>query len=584
MLKNVNIRATALKEFWGEDYDEALYLWDGAKHNLTLGEMEELNFKTSKDVFSTNEAIGSAIARCKEIYFRYLPVLSKQLNKYHGLNLSSEFWQIAFGYWFYRHICIVFDKYENLSKLDIDCTSIKLLDKKSFYTPFDYYDHVTYFGNDWGVQQLVSEYYYHFANKEFGIIEKRSERINKYVVPKTKRNKKDGIKSFLNFKVPYSIKVFLKRLVKPKLVLLDANYAKNLVFNLFIRSRGSIIAIDLPKVDVNTNNINMTSRRTIFDVETNDKFEAYFIGSLLYSMPSIFIENFKNHYNTYLKDIKQSQFSHIVSEGWIGRSNTAIYCALANENQKQFIFQEHAAGHSILDNSNLWIYSSFPNLFLTTGWTFENTNFIKGGFLAKDSRKYKFDNKKSDILFISHAAYPYLVEYSSHCFNSLFLSEIYSMNNLIDSVPSSLLSDFKYRPRKAPHLWDTAYTLGLNEREELIDNGNFSESIINSRIVIIDHISTGIAELLLIDVPFLLMLHPHTGITQEAKSVIDNLFACGVAHRTPESVIKKLNEVYDRVEEWWGTDEIKSSVSEFKSAFIAPPSYTFNFLFSCIKR
>ena len=40
--ENINIRATALEEFWGTEYDDDIYLWEGAKHNYTLNKIGKI--------------------------------------------------------------------------------------------------------------------------------------------------------------------------------------------------------------------------------------------------------------------------------------------------------------------------------------------------------------------------------------------------------------------------------------------------------------------------------------------------------------------------------------------------------------
>ena len=60
-ITSTNIRATALKEFWGTEYDDSIYLWEGAQHNLTLSEIDQIETPTFKDVFSSNEEKNNAL-------------------------------------------------------------------------------------------------------------------------------------------------------------------------------------------------------------------------------------------------------------------------------------------------------------------------------------------------------------------------------------------------------------------------------------------------------------------------------------------------------------------------------------------
>ena len=166
-IDNVNIRATTLKEFWGSEYNNDVYLWEGAKHTQTLNEIDQIKMPTFKDIFSTNEEITNAFEHCQKLYFKFSQLLTNKLNEIHNLNLPVPFWRTALGYWLFRHIHITYEKYSYLSIFDINETSITLLDKKSFFLPFDHHEYLCCFCDDFGVHQLVSQYYYLFKNKEF---------------------------------------------------------------------------------------------------------------------------------------------------------------------------------------------------------------------------------------------------------------------------------------------------------------------------------------------------------------------------------------------------------------------------------
>jgi putative transferase (TIGR04331 family) len=128
---------------------------------------------TLHDLFATQSEIQQGHDFCKSFYYRVLPVLAGKLNEVHGVDLPVSFWKTSFGYWLYRHIAIVYEKYCYLSLINVDQTGIKLLDKRDFYVPQDHYHHIFCFACDFGVQQLVSHYYYLFKTKEFEVVRKQ---------------------------------------------------------------------------------------------------------------------------------------------------------------------------------------------------------------------------------------------------------------------------------------------------------------------------------------------------------------------------------------------------------------------------
>ena len=57
MISKKNIRDTAYSEFWGTEFEESVYLWEGAKHRIPLNEWDKIDSSTLKDWFSTKEEI-----------------------------------------------------------------------------------------------------------------------------------------------------------------------------------------------------------------------------------------------------------------------------------------------------------------------------------------------------------------------------------------------------------------------------------------------------------------------------------------------------------------------------------------------
>ena len=133
-INSINIRATALEAFWGVRYPTYTYLSYGAMSNSTISVIEK-EVSVVPDPFATEAEFKAAYNYCKVIYEKFLPIISDKLNEINNLNLPVSFYRTAFGYWLYRHICIVYDKYELLNKIDIDKTDIRLLKNEDFFTP-----------------------------------------------------------------------------------------------------------------------------------------------------------------------------------------------------------------------------------------------------------------------------------------------------------------------------------------------------------------------------------------------------------------------------------------------------------------
>ncbi len=583
-IENINLRATALKEFWGTEYDNSIYLWEGAKHNLTLSEIDQIKTPTFKNIFSLNEEKNNALETCKKLYFKFSQLLTEKLNEIHDINLPVNFWRTVFAYWLYRHICIVYEKYSYLSKFDIDKTSIKLLDKDSFFIPHDHYEFVHCFCNDFGVQQLVSQYYYLFRSKEFPIINKV------FTLPvdnKTIENENLNIRRFLSVTKRLLFRAFKKNLsvlIKPKIVLLNVYYSHNVFKQLVIKSKGQIQLIGLPRVKTLQNQSSKSKRQKLLNIDSNNDFEYFLVQTFYYCFPKILVEKFRDYYDVFLRDIQKKRFTHIVSEAWISDLPTSIYVAIAQHKGRRLICQEHAAGDDVVKNSLIWIRNLVAYKYLTTGWKSKKPNIIPGGFSCRDIASYSSKQWGKDILFICHTHFPYLMDFSAYPpSNSSYVKELKVVSEFITLLPDGLRDNFVLRPRRDKNYWDNEYAWEVKKNEIKIDTGVFSESILKSRIVVTDHITTALAEILLMKVPFFLILNPYVEIKVKYKRIFDKLIECKVVHTSPYTAVEHLNKIYNEVQGWWNGDTVRRAVNNLISEYLAPSSKTVDYLLSCLE-
>lgn len=584
-ISNKNIRATALKEFWGDQHEDSIFLWEGAKHNLTLDEMKNLQVATMRDLFSTEAKINIAYERCKELYHKFLPAMTIELNEIHSLDLSASFWGTVFGYWLFRHICIVYEKYSYLSKINTDKTSIKLLDKDSFFIPYDHYEYVYCFCTDFGVQQLVSQYYYLFANKEFPTI-KKSIAIG--ADNKTIEKKNLNIRKFFSTIKRTIFESFIRvisLLIKPRVVLLSVFYSKDVKKQLVLKSKGQIQSIRLPKGDISQKQISELKRQKILNINVDNEFEHFLVQTFYYCIPRIFIEQFRDYYDAFLADIQKRDFTHIVSEGWIGDNKVSTYCAIAKNNGRKLIGQEHAAMTPFLNRTLDWIESENADFYLTTGWTDGRSNIVPGGFSCRNIKKYQFKPWKKSILFISHVRFPYLIEFGGNNeSNSNYIRSLKIVRDFMDLLPDNLRKHFSLRPRRGANFWNSEHAWEIEKRNVVVDIGNYSRSVMCAKLVVIDHLSTGVAEILSNNIPCLI-IHDSTivPLSENFRIFIDDLAECGVVHNSAQSAVEHLTKIYDDVMKWWNSSTVQNAIDNLVSNFLAPYTKTVDYLLSCLK-
>lgn len=572
-LSKINIRATSLEEFWGDEYEDYRYLWQASLHKKSLTEINSCKSKVVDSPISNQKAIESGHVFCKDYYFQILPELAKTLNDIHGINLDHKTWGIAFGYWLYRHISIVYDKYITLSKIDLENSSIKLLCDSCYYVPENHTDYIFTFANDFGVQQLVSLYYRIFSKKSFDSIQ---------IARALSRN--DSQLSTINKLIAqcYRAAEFAKGDIE--IALLGAFFSKANSDYLKSHTHDRISNITPPHLSL-SHTINWDIRENLSKGKRNSDFDIFFWESMKHCLPMVYVENFTTLFDAFHKDILKRNFSYIASESWISDVWSSIYIATAKSLGKNFIAIEHAAGNVFLENGLHFIDLEFSDIFVSTGWGSPLKNVVRGGLMSKEVVLHKTNPNQSNILFVTFTRFIYWEEFNEeNATDSFFLERIERIGKFADLLPLELKNHFVVRPRPAKDVWNVSNLLSLDERNIRVDLGKYSDSINLAKVIVIDHMSTGLAEILQNRIPFILLYDINSiPLNADLKKIFDQLLKSKVLHTTPDSAVEHLVACYSEIETWWGDNQVQESISQFTNYYLHPANRTISFLASLLK-
>jgi hypothetical protein len=616
----LNIRATAFPEFWGDEYDQDVYLWEGALHDLTLRQVDELEIPILENVFAAREEVVEADEYCRKVFFELMPQLTIRLNDLHRLNLPETFWRRVFGYWLFRHICVAYEKYAVLSKLNIDNTSIRLLAQSSFFVPNDHFDYFSCFTNDFGVQQLVSHYYYCFAEKRFPHHDKEYEQISlewgahvlrgvSAATPQQRESFIDkpegphpafGVKATIRkgyrHLLAFGLRATLRKAanhiyqkfggrskatppapVRPQC---DPEIAVSCYFNdpsglVIARGRElgcAIERINLPVIAVEERPADMGIRFKLCETSAQNGFEYYLHQTLVYCFPKILVEYFSQHFDEYSADIRRRSFSCFMTEAWCSFFPLSIYAAIATLSGRKLVLSQHGASSQWLLRHLCWQDYGVADLYLTTGWKSVEPNIVAGGF--RDIPKYNFEKDAQQTLYVGHTNCPYSLQFGEGSSRLKFLDRLRLVEEFITRLPARLLGDFVFRARPMRGFWDVEHALDIGRRNIRVDEGPFHESLLASKIVVIDHLSTGVAEILMMGVPCIIIhdegLYP---LADEYLHLFDSLSACGVVHDSAASAVSHLESIYEDVQGWWMEPRLQQALEEINLSTFKPLSH-----------
>mgnify|MGYP001249979212 CR=1 FL=1 len=582
MIKKVNIRATTDHRFWGDEYEASLYLFESAKHDLSLKELAAVTTATLEDPFQSSEEIRNAHDYCRAVYYKYLGILAKTLNEMHGLDMPEMFWRTALGVWLYRHISIAYDKYTRLQRVDIDETSINLLALSSYYVPNDHLDYVRYFCNDTGVMQLASQYYSLFGYKEHPSIAAQAETFRP-------QDLAENHHANLMILPPGRIYSDVNRDIiafqqNAQIALCSAYYSDQVLHDLTIQSRGKVCNISLPPVAVYEKPLDMHKRFSLANQQADNAFERYLVNTLSSSMPKILVEYFRDYYDCYASYVDNCSHRAIVTECWCSFFPVSIYCAVARQRHNvSLIFQQHGASLQWLECDLLWLELEVADRFITTGWQGDSEKHVAGGFAIRESLQHRPEACHSGIIHVCTTRLPYLLSFGEVASGGpRFVSYLKGVDEFIEMMPARLKGHYVLRPRRAPFFWDTEHAWGVGQRGIRIEaEGDLLSLMLKAKLVVIDHMSTALGEILYSRIPFIMLyFEEFESLADQFSGLFDDLIACGVVHKSPRSAIEHLDKNYDTVQEWWQSEPVQNAVSQLRDASLADPQKTKDYLLS----
>jgi len=491
-------------------------------------------------------------------YNKYIKDVSTKLNSMHNINEPVYFWKTTLGYWFSRHISITYDKFSFLEKLSAeDLSNIEIIPEKNYFTPQNHYDYLDCFCTDFGVKQLISIYI-----KLFAYNDNKKQVDSKFHY--SLNNKTNQSKRRLVNKHIYQL---ISKVIKPTVIIVGVKYTRKTRLKLFLNSLFRIQFEEVPTFEPAIN-INSSLRKLFVEREFTNNYEKYLFYTIKECMPRIFIEDFLQYYNWSKMKLLNAVPRHIISEDWIGDIKTSIFCAIARSKGASFVTQEHSYGQPLVAQVPLWRDFAGSDMYLSSGWKDNsNNNIMPGGVKFDSVKKYKFDESKQDILYIGQTWYPYLMEFSPHPVYNQLENKIRQTKDLIENLPKDLKSKFLFRPRKRSFMVDIYKSLNLKKEVRLDDKG-FSTSISSAKIVILDVISSPLAEVILINVPFVLLLPDKNYISDEFNPLFNSLEKEQIVHYSPKTLINHIENNFNDIESWWKRASVQENLRKLKQAYL----------------
>ena len=557
---------TANQRFWKKD-EKILFLGEWCKPYPTKEAWLKLDYEVVPYHWDNRRQLYQDYLYLKEVYERYLEVLTNRLNALHGERHTLRYWRIIIGPWLHYFIAILFDRYVSLKNASetYEITNTWIADTDLCgWVPQDMTGFQKYFIGDDYNHVLYSRIFRQLKLLPYEIIDCD-------IVPHIESNATTAIKaSFSQQTIKSIVKILLSRISQfrtPSFSFI-ASYLGS-----YEQARLEIALGQLPtffsEIKLPAVEVDPQLRHCLSMKASCSQFESLLEAFIPEQMPAAYVENYQKARE--LGNGNYPKKPKVIFTATAYSSNEVFKCWAAErvEHGAKLVTVQHG-GHY---GTGLWNWTEehqikMSNQFITWGWNEPNEPKVQplpAGKLIR-IKKYLRQNSKGHILWVwcgfpRYSYWMYSVPVAPQFLNYL-KDQIDFAKKLSHDARRLLL--LRYYPKD--YSWGEAekmreLKLGI---QDYYGEQTMEDQLNQSRLFVGTYNATTYLETFVADFPTILFWNPdYWELRPSAQSFFDELRAAEILHDTPESAAQKVNEVYDAPAEWWKTPEVQAAKNRF---------------------
>ncbi len=558
-MKKKYLHTTLLTRFPNEKNDFAL-----------LGEWclstEELFFTSVKSEiinyhWEDRNVLYNDFLELQKVYNNLLIDLSKSLNSLHNVKHDTRYWHIICGPWLFYFTQLLFDRWKMI-KIAIDKNSVTnaiFFDlQHDEFVPNCFNDfRQLHWDNNWN-QALYQRIIKSWTSLN---IEYNNDKLIRKKNKKT-TSKKISILKWLN-----------------NLIFKISGKNDNYYFSSTYLSLKNEILLQLKLNQLPKYNIESPIKEYTYDSYLRSKVDLYannfdnFENCLRVLIPEFIPKAYIEGYNDIISTIKKANFpvkpkliftstSHYIDE------NFKFWAAQKTEDGSKLVLCQH--GGNI--GSAKWSTSeTFENqicdIYFSWGWLDQFNKNIPFGIIKAPKRNNKPINNNGNLLIISSVMPKF-----SYCLGSYTISVKQTKKNLTDQVDFINNLNLRIKNKISIRLFNPDWNWDQKKLWESlipsihIDNGNLPimKAFNLAKLVIVTYNATTYLETLSQNIPTIIFWDRTCWeLREEAEIHFKKLENAGILHYSSISASKKVESVWENINEWWYSNEIQNTINEF---------------------
>lgn len=497
-----------------------------------------------------------------QFYEKCLQRLSIRLNELHKVDHSERYWRILTGPWLGYFLQILFDRWSSIQQVlsreeDFETTILDY--PTAAVIPQNMMEFIQLFqGDHWNQfvyskcirQQSASKINF---NQEFKYLENNT----------SKRKREKYSKQFLKYLLEKA-QIF----AKDNQIFMMATYLPrwrqwqlDLQLKQFPQWR---TPVEVPKSEVD-----IALRNSNLRLDPQNQYEEIAEKLLLQQIPISYLEGFSE----LNRIIENNNWPKLPRTIWTSNSYNSDevfkkYAAEKVEQGTKLIIGQHG-GHY---GSGLWSFTEDHELkiadrYFSWGWTDNNQETIQpiGQLKSKKPLEIKHHLEKKILLVTST-----IPRYSYHMYSAVvgpqwlsYLADQFAFCEALDEEFRDCLLVRLY-PQDYGWAQQTRWKDKFPEIELDTGEGPIEKKIAEARIYVSTYNATTYLESFTMDVPTVIYWNPdHWELRESAKPYFEELERVKVFHRSPKSAARHIQIIWNDVNTWWKSIEVREVVDKF---------------------
>jgi len=562
-------------QFWEFRNNSIMLLGDWCINDKTKPILEGKNYSIVQSPWK-DKRIYESVPYCFELMRFWMPHFTKILNEVHGIEKTERYWKVLLSCWLYDYISILYDKYLRIEKAIEEYGDIEtyFLNENAFLPLLNLETQWKLLADDDFHLQMFS-----IIGREMGLnaktvnLSKKERRLYTDLSAQTQWKRK--LKSLVIqgiTKILQNLNQFLK-----KDVILEG-FAAGYKFKLS-QVLGQNLLYSVPNIhfgyleNEECGSVSKNLNRDVLEkLPSRNKFEQIARKAINIGFPQVCFEK----YETILKGVtpyiqKRRKMAIAITNWYADEPFKFVAAEIADEGGRLIGLQQGGAFGAVIDMASELVERYITDVFVGSGWS-EKEDIkkeicevvplpIPKYSKIKNSHRCKTDK----CIFVGNMIPKYVYKIQTFLIPEEMEEYFHWKCIFFKKLREDILKRFCYRPFFGDYGWNE---IGRIKKEflemDILRGGNLISKMKKCKLVVSDHLGSSHLESLIMNVPTVLYWDKEIfKIRPSAVKYFDSLRDAKILHDEPASAAAHINDVFDDVNKWWGSESVQNVRVQF---------------------